>query len=756
MAYTVPRVEIEQQFIASPIFVNNPLAAFIFGPNYRPLRYSVAAEKQYTLLGDYHAGNGIDLMDYPWRTSNPGAVVDANKSGTTYTGITPYVEQAFAKYFSGAGVASDGTVGGATAFVVKGSYSAGHDQVLAVAATSGYYTNKVRASNLYFKDGVNPLTGELYPRSTYFSARDVQVGDWVAVSGHNNANTPALITVFAQIVGIETDGNGKVNTLETAQRIFDVNDGSSETLLDPVPGGAKVMAIALYVRKNAEMPNSFLRTTTSTTQVGVTSAATLTETGLVDGSGVLKALTIAAPAATVTYSPAKVYVSYRVLRTDHAASIASLSSPTLVEATLGAVVPENPLAQGVYDALLNSSGTPIYYMAVPTDDLAGYNAVLEQAKRISTIYGLVPLTFDTTIIDAVKSHVNTLSTPEVAKWRKAWICLEPPSSAILAGYERAAAGVNWRIPKAAAGTDPQTGTVNVYATVSASNSADPAFVTTGVRVGDKLRVFVDDTTTSTYADYTISRVGSQNELVVASAIAQQGDGTGYRAVQVIRTYTNDEQVAALGAASGSNRRVNAVFPHVAKTAGISKAGYFVAAALAGLRAGSLPHAPLTNVELLGFDDFTTTLVTFTPTQLDNLAAYGYWIVVQDVAGGVPYVRHQLTTFGYNEAGDDPKFSEDSITTNVDSVSYGLQRALAPFIGKYNINASTIALVRDAVTRQLNYQMSQAAATTAGPQLLGYKITALGKSTLFKDRLVASVELELPYPINRVTITLVVP
>jgi hypothetical protein len=504
------------------------------------------------------------------------------------------------------------------------------------------------------------------------------------------------------------------------------------------------------------MPVGFLLNTTSTTQIGFqansNANAKITEAGLVNGSGVLVPLEVKLPPSGASaYVSAKVYASYRVLRTDNAVGVASLTDPADVEATLGAVVPANPLAEGVYDALLNSSGTPVYYMGVPTDDLAGYNAVLEQAKRIDTIYGLVPLTFDSTVITAVKAHVEAQSTAAEAKWRKAWICLTPTTFGVLQGYDRAASGVNWTT--GTSGADPQTGTSGVFATIApASGSYDPSLVTNGVRAGDTLRVFVDGNTTSSYADYTVSEVRSQNEIVTTGAIS----GSGTRAVQILRTYTNDEQIAALKAATGNSRRINAVFPYTAKTAGVDKPGYFVAAALAGLRAGSLPHAPLTNAELLGFDDFTVTLVTFTPTQLNTLASAGYWIVTQDVAGGVPYVRHQLTTLGYDDVGADPKFSEDSITTNVDSISYSLQRVLKPFIGRYNVNPATIALINDALIRQLSYQMSVSSNTPAGPQLLSYEIKSIGKSALFKDRIEAVVNVDLPYPLNGVTITLVVP
>lgn len=751
MAYTVPRVEIEQQFVAAPIFANNPLAAFIFGPNYRPLRYNQAAEKSWTYIGDY-GNSGISLTTYPWVVSHPADRVDVSNN---YAQLTPYLENAFAEYFRGKGILAGGGAGSDPTFVVKGTYVDNDDQAAAINISGdNYYTNKIRASVLSFAPGVNPITGVVYNRSTYFSARNVQAGDWVAVTGLNGSGTKT--TVFAQITAVETDGTGKFNTLVTAHRIFDTDTGTTATLIDPTPGAGKYITIALYVRKSAQMPVGFLLNTTSSTQVGVQANndanSTITETGLVDANGALVPLTVKLPPAGASgFVSGKVYVGYRVLRTDNAVTIGSLNDPALVEATLGVVTPENPLAEGVYDALLNASGTSVYYMAVPTDNLAGYNAVLEQAKRIDTIYGLVPLTFDTTVIDAVKAHVTAMSEASAARWRKAWICLQPTTFGILAGYDRAAAGVNWTT--GTSGNDPETGTVGVFATIApASGTYDPALVTSGVRVGDTLRVFSDGTTTTSYKDYLISAVRSQNELVTSAAIT----GSGTRAIQILRSYTNEEQVVALGAATGNDRRVNAVFPWTAKTAGVEKNGYFVAAALAGLRAGSLPHAPLTNVELLGFDDFTTSLVTFTPTQLDTLAAYGYWIVVQDVVGGTPYVRHQLTTKGYNDVGADPKFSEDSITTNVDSVSYGLQRALKPFIGRYNVNPGSVLLIRDAVLRQLRYQMKAASESAAGPQLLGFTVESLGVSPIFKDRIEAVITLDLPYPLNSVTITLVVP
>ena len=738
MPYTVPRVEIEQQFVAAPVFANNPLAAFIFGPNFRLFRYDQADEKAWTLLGNYDTSAGIALTSYPWLTSNPSERVDASlDSAGAYDHITPYVEDAFALYYNG----TNGP-GGATAVIVNGSFTSGDDVVVPISLGSNRYnTNLLQASVLLFADGVHPTNGTVWSRSTFFSARDVEVGDWVAVTGKNNAGSPADVTIFAQIAEIQTDATtGKVNILRTAQRVFDLDDangGASTTLINPT--SATAIKISLYLRKSTVMPVGFLLSTTSSTQVGVQAAsnanAKLTDAALVDGSGVLKPLSISLPASGASaYVPARVYVTYRTLRTDNASQIQSLNDPELVEAELGPISPENPLAEGVYDALLNASGTSVYYMGVPSNNLSGYNVVLEQAKRTSAIYGLVPLTFDTTVIDAVKAHIATMSTAAQAKWRKAWICLDPVTVGILAGYAQVSAGVYWKM--AAPAADPETGTsARMFVISPQSGTTDPAFVTKGVRIGDTVRVWSSTSTpTGTYKDYAITQVRSQNELIVGVAITDSVN----QVVQIVRTYSNSEQVTALGNSTGHDRRVNAVFPAHVSTAGVAKEGFYLAAALAGLRAGSLPHRPLTNVEVLGFDDFTDSVITFTPTELDSLAAYGYWIVTQDVLGGTAYVRHQLTTDGYNSVGYDPKFSEDSLTTNVDSVSYGLQRALSPFIGKYNVNPATVALV------------------SAGPQLLGYTVDKLGQSALFKDKIEATVTLDLPYPFNKATVTLIAP
>jgi len=142
------------------------------------------------------------------------------------------------------------------------------------------------------------------------------------------------------------------------------------------------------------------------------------------------------------------------------------------------------------------------------------------------------------------------------------------------------------------------------------------------------------------------------------------------------------------------------------------------------------------------------LETFTETQLDTLAENGVWIVTQDKKGGSAYTRHQLT-------GDTTNlnYSEDSITANVDVISYGLQAALRPYVGIYNITPGVLLKVRAAVDRELNYRLTNTYTEQAGNQLLSYDILSITQNAQFQDRIDVVIQLQVPYPMNFIVITL---
>jgi hypothetical protein len=102
-------------------------------------------------------------------------------------------------------------------------------------------------------------------------------------------------------------------------------------------------------------------------------------------------------------------------------------------------------------------------------------------------------------------------------------------------------------------------------------------------------------------------------------------------------------------------------------------------------------------------------------------------------------------------------SEDSITTNVDSISYALRDVLAPFIGRYNINVENLAVIRAAISAELTYRATSTSTERAGNQLTSFKgsdILSLAVDPVSTDKVNASVKLHLPYPLNYLTLKLI--
>jgi hypothetical protein len=486
----------------------------------------------------------------------------------------------------------------------------------------------------------------------------------------------------------------------------------------------------------------------SINQLQLNSGVTTTDSNIVFGGNPL-ALTVTA---------AKVYIEHRDLMPDNTASISSVNNEDDVAIKLGTIHPDNPLAQGVYNAVLNSNDTTVYFIGVGSDDLAGYNAAIAIAQKSDAVYGFVPLTFDRTIQQAVVAHVNAYSTPSVGLWRVAWLSQQDSTTAVLYGTNSTLGQVNnttgsTPTPWVATVADDPINAGTQYTLVTMPGAT---LITNGIRAGDSLRInFGTDTNgNQTYSQYTVSQVRSQTSFTITSGLS--APIVSPVLAQIVRNYTLDERANNIAAIAGSykNRRVRVVFPDSYKYNEVTYSGYFMAAALAGLRAGVVPHQGLTNTVVLGADNLNKVVNVFNQDQLNVMASQGVWLVTQSIVGATPYVRHQLTSDATSL-----NTSEDSITTNVDNMSYGLKRILAPYIGTYNINPGNIQVIRDAIINQMNFYATQTYTARAGNQLVSFSpatdILQIQQNTNYKDRIDVSLQLHVPYPLNYINLLLVV-
>jgi len=550
MAYTVPQLQISQQFTNTPTSVVSPLSALIIGPAY---------------------------------TNNSITAVALGTAGTGYT--APVV------------AVTDSTGSGAGAIITANCVPVGAITAVALGTAGSLYTLPPIVS-------IADPTG--YGAVITSNLSGNAVGSYTVVSGGFNYTSP-VITV--------------------------TNAPGDSTGHNAVPGAATLSTgdITSYTVVNGG--NSYL-----------TPVLVVTDS---NGSGVN------AVPGTVTIS------SSPVLNTAYSSAIGSVNTITDIENLFGnptANPSANPLAYGLYCAVLNSNNNTVYYGAVPTNNLAGYNAILALAAKSNNYYGIVPLTNDATISGisaAVISHINSMSTPANAKWRTCW--LSPSLSGIGSLQTQ----------------------INAYIAALPDGLAENININTGPR------------------------------------------------------------------------RIHYVFPdtyYIGPSTNVS--GYYLAASLAATRSGAAPNQSLTNTQVLGPYYLDKPLSTFTDTQLNQLAAAGVWIVTQVGKGATAYTRQQLT-------GDNTNlnFSEDSITANVDSISYALQAALTPFIGIYNITPATVLGVKAAINSVLQFYMLETFTERAGNQLIGYTINSIQQDPTYLDQIDIVVTLQVPYPMNFITLSL---
>lgn len=473
---------------------------------------------------------------------------------------------------------------------------------------------------------------------------------------------------------------------------------------------------------------------------------------------------------------AKLYVEHRDLITSTASSIASIASSTLVESALGTISPDNPLAFGVYMATINSGDKIVYYCGVDSDDLSGYNKAMQKATLTNDVYMICPTTTDITVAQAVESHVAEMSTAENKKWRIGFVAMEPPAVDPIYDHTNNPSGTDFYAKLISPQSDNSYNILQFMFDSDENNSKTNTVVRciTDVKVGDVVKIWLlnsDDDWDDTrhYTERYVKKVLSNNTLQLDRPIQacvsgiDDGDDTNdhcmpdmipaglaakHFKVEVYRKLDATDQVKYIAAQSSSlaTRRMYNVFPSIASNADFSFDGSFLACAVAGLVSSVLPQQPITNVELNGITDLPIVYQTYTAAQLNEIAAGGTLIVMQDQPNGQVYVRHQIST---DYTSNNLLKAELSITKNLDSISYYLVERFAPYIGKYNITPDLIGVLSNVLNESLLYLATDTAAGLYGAQVIseGTEVLYLRQSTVNRDRIQCRVHLNLPVPFN---------
>jgi hypothetical protein len=516
-------------------------------------------------------------------------------------------------------------------------------------------------------------------------------------------------------------------------------------LADDLPDNlllASDLNLKLYIRKNLEVARELVADapnvayTTSDTEITVQSGIVLYDDSWTD-AGVKLPLPL---------KGGTLYVEYRAWLPTYVNVLESISSTSDLSSMLGQASPDNPLYWGVYLALQNSNGQPVYFTAVSDPDATdSWDDALEGLDGQTQIYNLVPLTNNGTVQGAWKAHVEAQSAPEVGNFRAAVFGVSLPSVKAIVNQATSSDG---NAVLATLADDPSTsGTQYTRLSVPANNAK---FITNGVRAGDKVRFLysTDGFGNENYSEFVIDAVLSEGTLRLATGNASSISVA--QRVEIWRTLNRSDKALELIDAIGvhKSRRVVVIANDSVGLDGAVFPGYFAAAAVAGLRAGTLPQQSLTRVSVSGIDDVGVTITSLNGTQLNSIAGAGGWIIVKDATGAI-YNRHGLTS-----DTSDVNTREETIRANVDSMSYQYKAAFEPFIGKANVTQETLSAL-SRTFRAISTSLSVSTGTLAGAQLIAGDISQIRQHALYKDRVVIEAILTIPYPLNNIELKLVV-
>jgi hypothetical protein len=432
-----------------------------------------------------------------------------------------------------------------------------------------------------------------------------------------------------------------------------------------------------------------------------------------------------------------------------------------LEASMPPVTPENPLAYGIYVAMLNAPDTRIYGLGVsevsddkPNGTVTAYTEALDLLEG-KEVYAIAPMCSDLDVATIMQTHVDAMSEPEMGGERICAFHLAVPTrkvdTIVVSGNDGDSIGAvpttfDTKIPTLTAalialGINPADIKVSdgVFLDIAedAYNWNIKGAITGGTVVPINTAFLASENTDGFYAESVLFPVVISETFSVkvrGAAISDKDD--------VVET------VYARGTAF-ADRRMWMLFLNelYATVDGVEQTidGFYACAAKAGQVAGLDPDTPLTKRSMAGFNRVTGTTGVYTRRQLNQMAAGGADIIIQ--AGedtGPVYSRHQVTTDGTSW-----KTQEQSVVKAVDFCAKFYRASLRKYIGLNNITQSFLdglSVICEGLSTWLTDD--KRVVNTA-------KVTSLTQSTTNPTRATAKVYLGPKAPLNGIDLELII-
>ena len=233
-----------------------------------------------------------------------------------------------------------------------------------------------------------------------------------------------------------------------------------------------------------------------------------------------------------------------------------------------------------------------------------------------------------------------------------------------------------------------TGTGSIASTgiVTVASGVNP--ITAGVTIGDIVNVIDSDGNTVVTATVTATPSPSHPSLIQTNYTGALTPSSGNDSIR-IESGRKDDQSVRGGAIAYGNRRVAVEWPgwftaDYGTETSLTLPPYFITAAIAGMDCGNIASQSFTNLPfgIPGLSNISLgTNFYFRKAQLDEIGGGGVDIMIQDATISQSIKsRHDLTS-----DMSSVQFRERSITKQADVAAKTIRSAVAPYVGRYNVN-----------------------------------------------------------------------
>ena len=466
-----------------------------------------------------------------------------------------------------------------------------------------------------------------------------------------------------------------------------------------------------------------------------------------------------------TASLAPLYLSYLAVRQDVTAiannpGLLIFDDTTQLEAALAPVDATNPLALGLFFALLNAPGTQVTGLGVDEISADAPYGTLEGFSRAASflegreVYAIAPLTHDSAVHQIFNTHVTVMSAPENKGERIVITNIAYPSSRadtlIASGVGDRINSTNFDTNVAQlsalvlnAGISP-IGTIPVSAGLFLDIASDAKKYSISAITGDQVTIrtsFSPGENDDAYYSTTSLPTGLIQEPFTVSIRGASLTVAGLPDLDGIA-----ETVATTGRGYANRRFWMTVPDQVKSTVGglsVILPGFYGAAAIAGMVGQNPPQQSFTRFPMTGFTGVVGANDRFNARQLNIMAGGGAWIMIQEAVGAPVISRFAITTDLTSI-----EVRTDSITKIVDFVAKFLRRSILNYIGRYNITQGFLDTLGNVIEGLGGFLIETGI-------ILGFNLNLIQQDKDAPDTVLVDVSLDVPFPFNMLRLRLII-